>query len=385
MNRNPLPFRSTLDRYERQAEDLLESFNSGDPEALQIFRQRHPRFLDPKIPWLPKRLTDSEVRASTLDLADAQLAIARWYDFQSWPALAEYVNAVTQEESPVHQFESAVEVVINGDAPMLASYLRRDPDLVRARSTRVTHFDPPEHRATLLHYVAANGVEGYRQKTPGNIVELAKILLNAGSEVDALANMYGGECTTLSLLVSSCHPAKAGVQIALAETLLDFGASIEGRGAGRWVAPLFTALAFGYLDTAEALVRRGARVDNVALAAGLGRISETRLMLRTADAESSHRALALASQLGQVDVVRLLVDAGEDLNRYNPDGNHSHSTPLHQAILPGHLAVVRLLVERGARLDIKDTIYQGTPLGWAIYSGQAEIADYLRAHGAKAE
>jgi ankyrin repeat protein len=151
------------------------------------------------------------------------------------------------------------------------------------------------------------------------------------------------------------------------------------------VAPLFTALAFGYLDTAEALVRRGARVNNIALAAGLGRISQTRLMLPASDAESRHRALALASQLGQVDVVRLLVDAGEDPNRYNPDGNHSHSTPLHQAILPGHLDVVRLLVERGARLDIKDTIHQGTPLGWAIYSGQTEIADYLRAHGAKAE
>ena len=385
MNRNPLPFRSTLDRYERQAEDLLESFNSGDPEALQIFRQRHPRFLDPKIPWLPKRLTDSEVRASTLDLADAQLAIARWYDFQSWPALAEYVNAVTQEESPVHQFESAVEVVINGDAPMLASYLRRDPDLVRARSTRVTHFDPPVHRATLLHYVAANGVEGYRQKTPGNIVELAKILLNAGSEVDALANMYGGECTTLSLLVSSCHPAKAGVQIALAETLLDFGASIEGRGSG----PMGGAVVYRS-GIRIPRYRRGARTAWRASrqrrdGSGPGSNLRDALDATAADAESSHRALALASQLGQVDVVRLLVDAGEDLNRYNPDGTHSHSTPLHQAILPGHLAVVRLLVERGARLDIKDTIYQGTPLGWAIYSGQAEIADYLRAHGAKAE
>ncbi|MGH6804872.1 MAG: ankyrin repeat domain-containing protein, partial [Methyloceanibacter sp.] len=207
--------------------------------------------------------------------------------------------------------------------------------------------------------------------------------LQAGAKVDALAGMYGGHCTTMSLLVSSCHPAKAGVQVALLETLLDFGASIEGRGSGQWRSPLMTALAFGYRSAAEALARRGARVDNIAAAAGLGRLADARQLLATADGESRRRALALAAQHGHVDIVRLLLDAGEDPSRYNPDGNHSHSTPLHQAVLAGHDAVVRLLVERGARLDIKDTIYQGTPLGWAIYAGQIEIEKYLRAHGAK--
>jgi hypothetical protein len=51
--------------------------------------------------------------------------------------------------------------------------------------------------------------------------------------------------------------------------------------------------------------------------------------------------------------------------------------------LAGNYAVVQLLVERGARLDMKDKIYQGTPLGWAQYAGQVEIENYLRAHGAK--
>ena len=36
-------------------------------------------------------------------------------------------------------------------------------------------------------------------------------------------------------------------------------------------------------------------------------------------------------------------------------------------------------VERlGAALDAKDTVYGGTPLGWAEYGKQAEIAEYLR-------
>ncbi len=84
-----------------------------------------------------------------------------------------------------------------------------------------------------------------------------------------------------------------------------------------------------------------------------------------------------------MEIVRLLLDAGEDPNRYNPKGNHAHSTPLHQAVWGGHEDVVRLLVERGARLDIRDTIYEGTPLGWAEHGGRAEIAAYLRSRGAK--
>jgi len=379
----PLSFRSSLEEYQKQAEELFEALRAGDPGAIQLVRHKHPRFLDASIPWLPKNLSDSEVRSVTLELADAQLAIARWYDFESWPRLAEYVKAVSQEGSPVSKFESAVEAVITGDVARLQSLLRENPDLVRARSTRVTHFDPPAHRATLLHYVAANGVEGYRQRTPNNAVEVATILLKAGAEVDALAGMYGGEHTTMSVLVSSCHPAKAGVQVALVETLLDFGAAIDGRGSGEWTSPLMTALAFGYRSAAEALVRRGARVNTAAAAAGLGRLAEAAQLLAMASSEDRHCALALAAQHGHVEIVRLLLDAGEDPNRYNPKGNHGHSTPLHQAVWSGHDAVVWLLVERGARLDIRDSIYQGTPLGWAEYGGRTKIAEYLRAQGGK--
>lgn len=382
MQIEPLPFDAGLDRYQRQAEALLAAFHSGDVDAVNCFKHRHPRFLDDKIPWLPKRLSDAEVAASALDLVDAQLALARRYDFRDWAALEDHVNAVVQKDSAVHRFEAAVEAVVSGDLLTLEELLHKHPDLVRARSQRITHFDPSVHGAMLLHYVAANGVENYRQKTPANAVEILKTLLRAGTETDALANLYGGQWTTLSLLVSSCHPAEAGLQVALAETLVDFGASVEGVGEGRWVSPVMTALVFGYLHTAEALVKRGAQVKDLAFAAGMGRLEEARQLLPAADVESRHRALALSAQLGHADVVQLLLDAGESPDRYNPDGLHSHSTPLHQAALAGHSAVVKLLVERGARLDIKDSIYQSTPLGWAEHSRQHEVADYLRSRAA---
>ena len=215
-----------------------------------------------------------------------------------------------------------------------------------------------------------------------NAVEVAKVLLDAGAEVDALADMYESKCTTMSMLVSSCHPAKAGLQAALAETLVDYGASLVGPGS-QWQSALMTALAFGYLNTAEALARRGAPLYNIAATAGLGSLDDSARLLADADGQSKHIALALAAQHGHADVVSLLLDAGEDPNRYNPDGYHPHSTPLHQAVWSGHTGVVRLLVERGARLDIRDKVYNSTPFGWATHGGRTAIAEYLSDRSAR--
>jgi ankyrin repeat protein len=383
MDLQPVAFRSPLSAYERQAEGLLAGHRAADPAAIDLFHRKHPRFLDEKIKWRPKFIADSEIRDAPLSLDDARLAIARHYDFLDWPSLTDWVEAVSQDGT-VFAFESAVEAVVNGDLAALEQALRRDPALVRARSGRVCAFDPPVHRATLLHYVAANGVEAYRQKTPPNAVAIAHALLQAGAEPDALADMYGAECTTMSMLVSSSHPAEAGLQAPLVELLLDFGAAIEGHGTRKWGTPLFTALAFGMIDAAGALAKRGARIELPA-AAALGLMDDVGRLLPSADAEARHRALSLAAQHGQTEAVRLLLDAGEDPDRYNPEGNHPHCTPLHQAVLGGHEAVVRLLVERGARLDIRDTIWHGTPLGWAIHGGgtaRSQMVDCLRSLGA---
>jgi hypothetical protein len=83
------------------------------------------------------------------------------------------------------------------------------------------------HHALLLHYVAANGVEDFRQKTPSNIVEIAKLLLDAGPEVNAESNAYGGGSTALGLVATRVHPERAEVQEVLMQILLDHGAVID--------------------------------------------------------------------------------------------------------------------------------------------------------------
>src|SRR5262249_19557775 len=125
----------------------------------------------------------------------------------------------------VSAFESAADAIVNGDAPTLRRLLAVHPGLVRERSTR-------DHHSTLLHYVSANGVEGYRQKTPKNIVEIANLLLDAGAEVDAESDASGGGGTTVGLVATSFHPERAGVQLALLQALLDRGAKLDHPSAG---------------------------------------------------------------------------------------------------------------------------------------------------------
>jgi ankyrin repeat protein len=365
-NPDTVRFDAGVDTYQKQAEALFEALKSGEESAAWRFKWLHPRFRGKLV---------SDVKSATLARADAQLVIAREFSFDSWAELTTFSTAV-QQNPAVRRFETAVEAIISGDMDGLKLMLRDHPELVRARSTR-------NHHATLLHYIAANGVEGARQKTPPNAVEIGRLLLQSGAEVDALADMYDQKCTTMSMLVSSCHPAKAGLQEPLAELLLDHGASLTGPGS-KWQSAVMTALTFGYLDTAKTLVLRGAPVDNLTTAAGLGRLEEAARFLATADPVERQGALALAAQHGHTEIVRLLLDAHEDPNRYNPEGFHAHSTPLHQAICAGHADVTKLLVERGARLDIRDTVYQSTPLGWAIHCEKPAIVDYLRANNAPA-
>jgi ankyrin repeat protein len=359
-----VPYSAALEEYQRHADALFDALKSGSNNARWRFKWEHPLFRGESV---------TAVDPATLTIGDAQLVVARQHGFESWADVVAFTEAASGAGA-VARFEAAVEAVVSGDLTALRSLLRDHPELARARSTR-------RHHATLLHYLGANGVESGRQKTTPNAVDVARTLLDAGAEVDALADLYDARCTTMSMLVSSSHPAEAGPQIALAEALLDYGAALDGPGPA-WRSALMTALAFGYLDTAKALARRGAAVDSLAAAAGLGRLKDAVTLLPGADTNDRHRALALAAQHGHVGIVQLLLDSGEDPNRYNPEGHHAHSTPLHQAVWSNHFAVVQLLVRRGARADMQDLIYNGTALDWANYGGRTEIAEYLRNEGA---
>jgi ankyrin repeat protein len=319
-------------------------------------------------------------------LADAQFVIARAHGFKSWPTFARHIEALTLAGSPVSKFETAADAIIAGDLAQLQSLLREDPELIRSRSTR-------EHGATLLHYVSANGVENFRQKTPTNAVEVTEILLQAGAEVDAAADLYGGGSTTLGLVATSIHPWLAGVQNAMLEVLLDHGAAIDGLPAG-W-NPLVAALHNDRPEAAAFLAARGASLD-LEGAAGVGRLDVVKSFVLddSVGASDSDRLAQLQSgfiwacEYGHAQVVEYLLDKGVDLRA----GENTGQTALHLAAHRGQLEIIKLLLDRGAPLEAKN-VYGGTVLGqatWSVVHGQRTIdfvpvIEMLLAAGAKIE
>ena len=171
------------------------------------------------------------------------------------------------------------------------------------------------------------------------------------------------------LVSTGSVPRECGVQLALIHVLCDYGANPNTTAHA-------TAL-HGELQALNALIGHGARIE-LPVAAALGRAEDARRLLDATSGEDRHLALSLAADFGYMEMVRSLLATGENPNRYNPVGGHSHTTPLHQAAGKGHEEVVRLLVKRGARTGLKDILWQATPADWAQHAGKPEIAAVLR-------
>ena len=111
------------------------------------------------------------------------------------------------------------------------------------------------------------------------------------------------------------------------------------------------------------------------IAAALGDLDRLPALLAEASREEIQRALGLAVINRENAAARMALDAGADPNAFLPV--HAHSLPLHQAAIDENLELMELLVSRGARTDIADTLWGSTPLGWAIHQGKTRAQAYL--------
>jgi hypothetical protein len=349
----------SLDHLRYQAKDLLKAHAARNPAAAQLIREFHPRFAG---------AADAEIFQATLRLSDAQLTVAREHGFPSWarlkrhierPTLADRLDLKHHERIEDPTFRRAVDLIDAGDGEGLRALLKLHPTLVHRHVLLEggNYFRSP----SLLEFVAENPVR--HGKLPANMVEVARVILDAGASPAARDE-------TLMLVATGSVARECKLQLPLIGLLCDYGAD-----------PGLAIQLAAVLDEHESvheLIRRGAKV-NLPVAAALGRLEDCRRLLAAASPPDRHLALAVAAQFGHVEIVSLLLDAGEDPDRYNPPGGHSHGTPLHQAAGGGHEAVVRLLVERGARLDLKDVLWHATPAEWAEHEGKREVEEYLRA------
>src|SRR5262249_53353430 len=122
--------------------------------------------------------------------------------------------------------------------------LERFRDLIREDATLATERSTTSH-PTLLQCLVLSG------KNLVNKQQMARLLVDAGAELNGPL----GAC-------SSCD------NVEVAELLLDSGAGVDGTGG--W-SPLEEALYWNNRGMIDLLLRRGASVQNLRIAAGLGR------------------------------------------------------------------------------------------------------------------
>lgn len=284
------------------------------------------------------------------------------------------------------KFHPAMAATRSGDLEKFKEIIAADPSLANARSSK--------SHPTLLQCVALDG------KDKPNNVEMARVLIDAGAEVN--------------------EPLGAAASIdnrAVAELLLDHGAAIDGTGG--W-SPLEEALYWNNRNVIALLVERGAKVQNLRIAAGLGRTDLIESYFNADGslkpeagkinwpwgdletiARSNHdakgrealsdrvkswsqdrrgivnNAFVFACMHGHIDAAKLLLDKGAEINAI-PGGFDYAGAGLHYAALNGHRAMVEFLLSHGADPNMKDTKVGSTPAGWAEYGGHPELLDLLQ-------
>src|SRR5688572_6424262 len=283
------------------------------------------------------------------------------------------------------KFHPAIQAIKLSDAGQLRELVRQDNSLATSRSA-TSH-------PTLLQCLVLDARDSPKS------IEMATILIDAGADLNGPL-----------LACASCDNFR------VAALLLDRGA--KAGGTGGW-SPLEESLYWNSPGVKDLLLKRGAPIHNLRVAAALGRTDlieaffnrdgglkpeagrinwpwgdmdviessnfnhEGREKLRSKvrswandDQDVINNAFVFASMHGQIDAAKLLLQKGAQLDAI-PGGFDFSGTALHYAAVNGHQSTVEFLVERGANANIRDTKVGQTPAGWAEYGGHLETKRYL--------
>jgi peptide-methionine (S)-S-oxide reductase len=260
------------------------------------------------------------------------------------------------------EFLAAVECIDSGDIEGLEQMIDRNPRLISAPLDHPNdgYFTNPY----LLWFVADNPIRIDRLSP--RIVDLTRMLirkvkeLTPGTSLDQLNY-------ALALLATGRIPRESGNQMELIDLFIDAGAK---------PSDALSALAHGNKDASAHLVNRGSALT-LGVAVGLDRMEDVRRLAESGSEDERLTALTTAAFFGNTRMISYLLDLGTNPNGYPKDGSgfHTHATPLHQAVFSGSLEAVQLLVRAGARLDLPDKVYNGSPIGWAMYMHDEESPD----------
>jgi len=196
-----------------------------------------------------------------------------------------------------------------------------------------------EEGSSALHWAVEEGYD-----------EIVTLLLNNGADI----NQRDKDGLT------PLHLALYEKQGEIAIQLIDRGAALDFDGDG------FTALHFIAARSGNKRVLRRLLEDR------------TRVDWQT-DSGEGHTPLHYAAQEGKTKKIRMLVEAGADVNRMEMNG----FAPLHLAAGEGHVKAVQALLAAGADMEIENPLNENnTPLMLASQYGLTEITKLLVEHGA---
>ena len=304
-----LPADANLRQLKHQAKDLLRACRGGDTNAIRRIERSHPRF---------SGLTQAEIAAARIVLADAQLVMARELGFESWPRLKEHV------ESPAAPARSMHELVTQDNVQALEEAAARDPEAVNRLDEAGL---PPLYAAAL-----------YRNR------QAVDFLLAQGATVDIFACAYLGQAAEAEKMLNQ-DPGLARATTRDGKTALHYAAM-----AGR-------------LDVAEVLLRypcdvnaldqRGATALMEASHGGPWKPGPDQEIIQLLLDHDAQVDLLQAAAMGRTDLIEALLDRDESLIDSADDRGR---TALFHAARNNRLAAVKLLVERGADVNRSDAV-----------------------------
>lgn len=258
------------------------------------------------------------------------------------------------------RFREAVRLIDMGDLVGFTRHIDEYPNLLRENAIEPDCYPRDYFRdPRLFWFIAENPTRPTRKAD--NVVDFARAMVRRKVEKADLDY-------ALELTMTSSAARERGTQIPLITLLVESGAVATPKA-------ILMTLGHRELQPVEALLSRGFG-KTAPIAAAFGETEVLQDLLLEATAEDKWAALGMAVINGRLDAARACLDAGADPNAFLPV--HAHSTPMHQAAVDGDVAMLKLLALHGARTDIHDTLWNSTPLGWAVHTGKKDAEAYLR-------
>lgn len=342
--------RLNLEYYRKQAKSLLKAAQSGDATAMQRLTHHSPK--------LPRTAKPS----TTVALHDAQLTIAREQGFASWPRFKDFITQsqlnfqelvtafIDAAVTDLHRAQEILDkhpqianaglyaALVLGDVKQIEEALKETPDFAKAKVG-------PRNWEPLLYICFSRYADG-RSTRAADMTAAAQLLLRHGADPNSFAIFEQWPDMPLPVLYAA---AGLNNNSSLAQSLLEAGARA---------------------DDGESLYHATEHPD----------LACVRLLLQYGAPANQPNVLHHMLDYENLDGVRLLLSAGADPNQKNQS-----ETALHWAVRRGRSAqVVTALLDAGVLPDVQR--HDGrTAYVMAVAAGQTEVAELLKARGAKTE